>query len=132
LFWELITERNQGAPSWCARVMENFWRLLKRGLHGTYVSVEPFHLFRYIDEQAFRNSIYMVAVCRCFPGKNSSGGDRVPNDSLRACATVPVDGNRGRHAGRFLRMGRWTRGNRSLEILIGCGRTLAEKFCIRR
>jgi transposase-like protein len=34
--------------------MENFWALLKRGLHGTYVSVEPFHLFRYIDEQAFR------------------------------------------------------------------------------
>jgi len=34
--------------------MENFWSLLKRTLHGTYVSVEPFHLFRYIDEQAFR------------------------------------------------------------------------------
>jgi transposase-like protein len=34
--------------------MENFWSLLKRGLHGTYVSVEPFHLFRYVDEQAFR------------------------------------------------------------------------------
>ncbi len=34
--------------------MENFWSLLKRGLHGTYVSVEPFHQFRYIDEQAFR------------------------------------------------------------------------------
>lgn len=34
--------------------MENFWSLLKRGLKGTYVSVEPFHLFRYIDEQAFR------------------------------------------------------------------------------
>ena len=34
--------------------MENFWSLLKRSLHGTYVSVEPFHLFRYIDEQAFR------------------------------------------------------------------------------
>ena len=33
--------------------MENFWSLLKRGLHGTYVSVEPFHLFRYIDEQAY-------------------------------------------------------------------------------
>ena len=29
--------------------MENFWSLLKRGLHGTYVSVEPFHLFRYLD-----------------------------------------------------------------------------------
>jgi hypothetical protein len=34
--------------------MENFWSLLKRGFSGTYVSVEPFHLFRYIDEQAFR------------------------------------------------------------------------------
>ena len=34
--------------------MENFWSLLKRGLGGTYVSVEPFHLFRYLDEQAFR------------------------------------------------------------------------------
>jgi transposase-like protein len=34
--------------------IENFWSLLKRGLNGTYVSVEPFHLFRYIDEQAFR------------------------------------------------------------------------------
>lgn len=34
--------------------MENFWSLLKRGLHGTYISVEPFHLFRYIDEQAYR------------------------------------------------------------------------------
>ena len=34
--------------------MENFWSLLKRGLHGTYISVEPYHLFRYIDEQACR------------------------------------------------------------------------------
>jgi transposase-like protein len=34
--------------------IENFWSLLKRGLKGTYVSVEPFHLFRYADEQAFR------------------------------------------------------------------------------
>jgi transposase-like protein len=34
--------------------MENFWSLLKRGLHGTYVSVEPFHLYRYLDEQVFR------------------------------------------------------------------------------
>jgi len=34
--------------------LENFWSLLKRGLRGTYVSVEPFHLFRYVDEQAFR------------------------------------------------------------------------------
>ena len=34
--------------------MENYWSLLKRGLSGTYVSVEPFHLFRYLDEQSFR------------------------------------------------------------------------------
>lgn len=33
--------------------VENFWSLLKRGLHGTYVSVEPFHLFRYLDERVF-------------------------------------------------------------------------------
>lgn len=34
--------------------LENFWALLKRSLGGTYVCVEPFHLFRYVDEQAFR------------------------------------------------------------------------------
>jgi hypothetical protein len=34
--------------------MENFWSLLKRGIKGMYVSVEPFHLFRYLDEQTFR------------------------------------------------------------------------------
>ncbi|HYR74912.1 MAG TPA: IS1595 family transposase [Pyrinomonadaceae bacterium] len=34
--------------------IENFWSLLKRTIKGTYVSVEPFHLFRYLDEQAFR------------------------------------------------------------------------------
>lgn len=34
--------------------LENFWSLLKRGLNGTYVSVERFHLFRYLDEHMFR------------------------------------------------------------------------------
>ncbi len=34
--------------------MENFWSLLKRSIKGTYVSVEPYHLFRYLDEQSFR------------------------------------------------------------------------------
>lgn len=34
--------------------LENFWSLLKRGIKGTYISVEPFHLFRYLDEQVFR------------------------------------------------------------------------------
>jgi transposase-like protein len=33
--------------------IENFWSLLKRGLHGTYVSVDPEHLFRYLDERVF-------------------------------------------------------------------------------
>jgi transposase-like protein len=34
--------------------LENFWSLLKRGIRGTYVSIEPFHLLRYLDEQPFR------------------------------------------------------------------------------
>jgi hypothetical protein len=34
--------------------IENFWSLLKRALKGTYVSVEPFHLFRYLDEEVYR------------------------------------------------------------------------------
>ena|ERR1700694_5234338 len=33
---------------------ENFWSLTKRMIHGTYVSIEPFHLFRYLDEESFR------------------------------------------------------------------------------
>jgi len=34
--------------------VENFWSLLKRTIKGTYTSCEPFHLFRYLDEQTFR------------------------------------------------------------------------------
>ena len=34
--------------------LENYWSLLKRCIRGTYVSVEPFHLFRYLDEENFR------------------------------------------------------------------------------
>lgn len=34
--------------------IENFWSLLKRSIKGTYVAVEPCHLFRYLDEQSFR------------------------------------------------------------------------------
>jgi transposase-like protein len=37
--------------------LENFWSLLKRSISGTYVSVEPFHLFRYLDEQGFRYNV---------------------------------------------------------------------------
>ena len=34
--------------------LENFWSLLKRGINGTYISVAPFHLFRYLDEQVWQ------------------------------------------------------------------------------
>lgn len=40
--------------------MENFWSLLKRGLNGTYISVEPFHLFRYLDERVFTFNLRKV------------------------------------------------------------------------
>lgn len=43
--------------------LENFWSLLKRGLKGTYVSVEPFHLFRYLDEQSFRYNNRATKEC---------------------------------------------------------------------
>lgn len=56
--------------------IENFWSLLKRMLKGTYVSVEPFHLFRYLDEQAFRfnkrtgNDLYrFIEVAKCLTGR---------------------------------------------------------------
>ena len=56
--------------------IENFWSLLKRALKGTYVSVEPFHLFRYLDEQSFRfnkrmgNDLYrFLEVAKCLTGR---------------------------------------------------------------
>jgi transposase-like protein len=56
--------------------IENFWSLLKRGLHGTYISVEPFHLFRYLDEQVHRynnreadDSARFVRVLRSVSGR---------------------------------------------------------------
>lgn len=40
-----------------------------------------------LPEQAFRQRVYMAAVCRCFPGKKSTGGDRVPNaEEIGNCA----------------------------------------------
>jgi transposase-like protein len=57
--------------------LENFWSLLKRQLKGTYISVEPFHLFRYLDEQVFRYNFRELAhdglrfehVASCIIGK---------------------------------------------------------------
>ena len=41
-----------------------------------------------LKEEQFRSAVYMAAVCRCFPGKNSKGGDRVPNqDEINHCAS---------------------------------------------
>jgi transposase-like protein len=48
--------------------IENFWSLLKRGLGGTYISVEPFHLFRYVDERAFR-----------FNNREHEDGSKIPD-----------------------------------------------------
>jgi len=62
--------------------IENFWSLLKRGLGGTYVAVEPFHLFRYVDEQAFRFN-------------NRATKDNPLNDSDRFdCAVRQIVGKR--------------------------------------
>jgi uracil-DNA glycosylase len=47
-----------------------------------------FEQFCGMNEAAVRSTIYFAAVCRCFPGKNSSGGDRVPSpDEIRNCAS---------------------------------------------
>ena len=40
-----------------------------------------------LDEEAFRSRVYMAAVCRCFPGKNPKGGDRVPSPpEIESCS----------------------------------------------
>ncbi len=62
--------------------LENFWSLLKRGLHGTYVSVEPFHLFRYLDERVFTYNLRersdygrFAAVVRAVSGRRVTYAD---------------------------------------------------------
>jgi len=60
--------------------IENFWSLLKRGLTGTYVAVEPFHLFRYVDEQAFR-----------FNNRKDTAGNKL-NDASRFTKAMSLIG----------------------------------------
>lgn len=63
--------------------MENFWSLLKRTIGGTYVAVEPFHLFRYLDEQAFRfNSRTMTDAERFEMVGNMVVGKRITFNAL--------------------------------------------------
>ena len=64
--------------------LENFWSLLKRGLTGTYVSVEPFHLHRYLDEQAYRfNERKGDDWDRFYRGIKRIFGKRLTYDQLR-------------------------------------------------
>ena len=47
-----------------------------------------FEQFCGLNEAAVRSTIYFAAVCRCFPGKTSTGGDRVPApDEIRNCSS---------------------------------------------
>ena len=63
--------------------MENFWSLLKRGLKGTYVSVEPYHLFRYLDEQGYRfNNRWMTDGQRFSIAVRQIVGKRLTWDQL--------------------------------------------------
>jgi transposase-like protein len=71
--------------------MENFWSLLKRTLGGTYVSVDPFHLFRYLDEQCFRfNKRRMTDVERFIIVLAQSIGRRITYDELTGKADTPL------------------------------------------
>lgn len=68
--------------------LENFWSLLKRSIKGTYVSVQPFHLFRYLDEQTFRfNKRAGSDYSRFLEVMLSVTGKRLTFDSLTASAT---------------------------------------------
>ncbi|QIN81689.1 IS1595 family transposase [Rubrobacter tropicus] len=69
--------------------LENFWSLLKRGIKGTYVSVEPYHLFRYLDEQAFRfNEREGVDGERFQKALGSVAGRRLTYDELTGKAVL--------------------------------------------
>lgn len=62
---------------------ENFWSLLKRAIKGTYVSVEPFHLFRYLDEQTYRfNNRKMTDAARFIAGLKGILGKRLTYTAL--------------------------------------------------
>lgn len=69
--------------------IENFWSLLKRGLHGTYVSVEPFHLFRYIDERVFTyNMRHLTDLGRFTAVVSEVSGRRLTYDQLTGQAAA--------------------------------------------
>ena len=70
--------------------IENFWSLLKRAIKGTYVSVEPFHLFRYVDEESFRYNSRKVGDGDCFNGvMKGVSGRRLTYRQLTGAAYTP-------------------------------------------
>jgi transposase-like protein len=71
--------------------LENFWSLLKRAIKGTYVSIEPFHLFRYLDEQSFRyNTRKGVDGDRFQSVARSIIGKRLTYNGLIGASTTPA------------------------------------------
>ena len=74
--------------------LENFWALLKRGISGTYVSVEPFHLFRYLDEQVCRfNNRRMTDAERFDIAVRGIVGKRLTFDELTGKAEAQAEAN---------------------------------------
>ena len=71
--------------------IENFWSLLKRAIKGTYVSVEPFHLVRYLDEQTFRFNTRKTNDANRFESVvNGITGKRLTYNQLIGAATTPA------------------------------------------
>jgi transposase-like protein len=71
--------------------LENFWSLLKRGIKGTYVAVEPFHLFRYLDEQVYRfNDRKTKDVARFIDAVASIIGKRLTYANLIGADAAPA------------------------------------------
>ena len=99
--------------------IENFWSLLKRGVGGTYVAVEPFHLFRYVDEQAFRfnnrlhvdgevvsDSERFSRLCKQIIGKRLTYAELIGTGAGKAGSFLSVRlSARGAGNGRLLRLG---------------------------
>lgn len=71
--------------------IENFWSLLKRAIKGTYVSVEPLHLFRYLDEESYRYNTRKTTDARRFKNVAASmSGKRLTHKELIGDATTPA------------------------------------------
>ena len=70
--------------------LDNYWSLFKRCINGTYVSVEPFHLFRYLDEEDFRfnerkgtDATRFLQVAAAVPGKRLMYKELIGEDGAK-------------------------------------------------